>query len=102
VSRAGVTRLLIDYTGVTHEPLTAVGLFELVDGVAAFWPRDIRVASLVRPDQRRPDRFNILVARNRGIESLDFLNETEAVEWLIHAGPQHPQGEGPRGGAGTP
>jgi quercetin dioxygenase-like cupin family protein len=80
---AGLKRVMVDITAAVHEPLTQLHRYEFASGVAEFWPRDVKIAIVGRPDQLDPERFGMLVARNRGLLASSHASEAEALQWLI-------------------
>ncbi len=79
----GISNLLVDTTHWTgHGPPTVTeryhfaSLFTEVAGT-------VKVALVVRPEMTRPDKFEVTVARNRGMDGNVFDSEKEAMAWLL-------------------
>ena len=82
-----VTRLLVDVRLLTHRPITDIDRFHIADTLAAFWDRRIKLATVGRTDQIGPERFGILVAKNRGLYAWDCTSESEALNLLLGRSP---------------
>ena len=80
----GMRRLLIDTTKWTgHE---SPGTLERYQVAAAFTKAAhsaVKMAMVVRPEMMDPDKFEFIVARNRGLVGNVFVSEAEAVAWLL-------------------
>jgi hypothetical protein len=79
-----VPRLLVDTTKLTGVGTpTVVDRFEYVER----WARDargsVKVVVVARPEIIDPERFGVVVARNRGFWAHVFTAESEALDWLL-------------------
>ena len=86
---AGLRRVLVDGTGVEglHAPET-FARYQLGEAVAAVSGAGMWCAVVVRPELIDPDRFGVLVARNRGAYCNVFGSLAEAEAWLAQPSPQ--------------
>ena len=79
-------KLLVDTTGWTgHE---SPGTFERFRVAAAFTiaaRSAVKVAMVVRPEMMDPEKFEVVVATNRGLNGNVFASEPEALAWLLGA-----------------
>ena len=80
-----MTRLLVNTTGLSHKPLTTVERFQWGSGLAGFWDRGIKLAMVGRPDQFDSERFGKLVALNRALHYGSYIDEADALQWLLKA-----------------
>ncbi|HLX72010.1 MAG TPA: hypothetical protein VKV04_20535 [Verrucomicrobiae bacterium] len=79
----GMRNLLVDTTNWTgHGPPSVTDRFRfaLLFVKAAM---TLKVALVVRPEMMRPDKFEVTVAKNRGMLGNVFDSETEALAWLL-------------------
>ena len=80
----GVRRLLIDTTRWTgHE---SPGTLERYDVAAAFAQAagsGLKIAMVVRPEMMDPNKFEVMVAKNRGMTGNVFDSEKDALIWLL-------------------
>jgi len=83
-SRAqGIRNLLVDTTHWTgHGPPTVTERFRFAS-VFAKAAKALKVALVVRPEMTRPDKFEVTVATNRGMDGNVFDSEKEALAWLL-------------------
>ena len=80
----GISRLLIDVTQTSgYDPLSTWDRFELGDELARHAVCAIAVAFVARPESVDPQRFAMVVARNRGLYADVFTSEPVALEWLL-------------------
>jgi hypothetical protein len=83
-----VDRFLVDATGLTGFPSP--------NHWQRFWmatewadiTRGLRLAVVAREELIDPDRFGVVVARNRALLANVFTSEEEAVAWLLDPQPQ--------------
>ena len=81
LSSEGWTRLLVNACAV--EPLSVREDFEFTsDHAMQFDPR-IRTAIIHSADEAERFRFIENVATNRGVQMRAFLEESEALDWLL-------------------
>jgi hypothetical protein len=79
----GVRNLLVDTTNWTgHGPPTVTERFFFASAFAKV-AGTLKVALLVRPEMMRPDKFEVTVATNRGLDGNVFASESEALVWLL-------------------
>ena len=80
----GIQRLLIDLRNLTGlgSPGT-VERFTLGEQMARAAMAAVKVVVVARPEILDPDRFGVVVARNRGLFSNAFDSEEEALKWLL-------------------
>jgi hypothetical protein len=82
----GMRKLLIDTTKWTgHE---SPGTLDRYQWAAAFSEAAfaaVKVAMVVRPELMDPEKFEVTVARNRGLRGDVFASEKEALAWLLEA-----------------
>lgn len=81
--KQGITRLLIDSTGLTgFDPPTTLERFTLGGQIARAAQGSVKVALVVPAVMIDPKKFGLTVARNRGMVGDVFTSEAEALEWL--------------------
>ena len=76
--------LLIDTTGWTGH--TSPGTLERYNVAQAFAEAarsQVKMAMVVRPEMMDPDKFEVTVARNRGLFGNVFSSEKDALAWLL-------------------
>jgi hypothetical protein len=79
-----VTRLLVDITALTgFEPPSLSERYEMVVQWADAARGQIKLAMLSRPEMIDPQRFDVTVARNRGMHANIVASEAEALAWLL-------------------
>jgi len=82
----GIRHLLIDVTNWTgHASPTAAERFDMAEAFTAAAGPTVKVAMVVRPELMDPDKFEVTVARNRGMVGNVFDSEKEALEWLLRS-----------------
>jgi hypothetical protein len=75
-------KLLIDTTGYNVKA-SAIDRFQLGERLQVFARHRIKVAFVCRPEQIDPQKFGMLVARNRGATVETFTDFQDAEEWLL-------------------
>ena len=80
--RANEDKLLIDTTGFDVKVSTA-DRFLLGERLGIFARYKIKVAFVCTPEQVDPQKFGMLVARNRGVSVDTFTDYHAAVNWLL-------------------
>jgi len=75
-------KLLIDTTEYDVK-VSAFDRFLFGERLQAFARHRIKVAFVCRPEQPDPEKFGILVARNRGVCVDGFTDLCAAEEWLL-------------------
>jgi hypothetical protein len=80
----GIRRLLIDTTKLTgFEPVGTAERFKIGERLADEAMAAVKIVIVVRPELFDPERFGVLVARNRGLVLNVFSSEAEALTWLL-------------------
>lgn len=81
-------KLLIDLRA-TPKKIPIMDLYELcIYLVSKFGALDIKIAVIASPDAVYPDRFGENVVRNRGLDLIRFVENTqEAIDWLFASEP---------------
>ena len=80
--RTNNDRLIIDTTGLKVKISTA-DRFILGERLGIFARNKIKVAFVSAPEQMDPEKFAVLVARNRGVSVESFTDFQAAEEWLL-------------------
>ena len=79
-----VRNLLIDTTGWTgHQSPETLERYQFAQAFAAAARSEVRLAMVVRPEMMDPDKFEVTVARNRGLAGNVFDSEKDALAWLL-------------------
>jgi len=80
----GVRKLLIDTTNWTgHKSPDTWERFTWAEAFAEAARSTVKLVFLVRPEMMDPDKFEVTVARNRGLIGNVFDSEKDAVAWLL-------------------
>jgi hypothetical protein len=81
-----IRRLLLDSTGLTGlgSP-TDSDRYYMAERFAPAAMGVVKVVIVARQDFIDPERFGMLVARNRGLRGNVFATEVEALEWLLNS-----------------
>src|SRR6185295_15338184 len=80
----GLRKLLIDTTNWTgHESPTTLERFTVAEAFTAAARSAVKLAMVVRPEMMDPDKFEVTVARNRGLAGNVFDSEKDALAWLL-------------------
>jgi|SRR6476619_6607254 len=80
----GVHRLLIDTTHwIGHESPGTLERYEVASAFAKAAGPSLKLAMVVRPEMMDPDKFEVLVAKNRGLTGNVFDSEKDALTWLL-------------------
>jgi hypothetical protein len=76
--------LLIDATNWTgHARPGTLERFTWAEAFAEAARSTVKLAMVVRSEMMDPDKFEVTVARNRGLTGNVFDSETEALAWLL-------------------
>jgi hypothetical protein len=76
--------LLIDTTGWTgHKSPDTVERFSVAEAFVEAARCEVKMAMVVRPEMMDPDKFEAMVARNRGLVGNVFDSEKDALAWLL-------------------
>ena len=80
----GMRNLLIDTTNWTgHQSPTTIERFKWAEAFTAAAHSALKLAMVVRPEMMDPDKFEVAVARNRGLNGNVFDSEKDALAWLL-------------------
>jgi hypothetical protein len=81
----GMHKLLIDTTNWTgHASPTALERFTVAEAFTeAAAGSAMKLAMVVRPELMDPNKFEVTVARNRGLMGNVFDSEKDALAWLL-------------------
>jgi hypothetical protein len=80
----GIRNLLIDATHWTGHPNpTTIERFDWAEAFAKAALTKLKVAMVVRPELMDPEKFEVTVARNRGLFGNVFDSEKDALAWLL-------------------
>src|SRR5258706_25686 len=80
----GIRHLLIDATNWTgHKSPDTWERFTWAQAFAAAARSTVKLAMVVRPEMMDPDKFEVTVARNRGLLGNVFDSEKDALAWLL-------------------
>ena len=80
--RTNNDRLIIDTTGFEVK-ISTTDRFILGERLGIFARNKIKVAFVSRPEQIDPQKFTLLVARNRGVTVETFTDFHSAEDWLL-------------------
>ena len=79
-----IRNLLIDTTNWTgHKSPGTLERFNWAQAFAEAARSVVKVALVVRPEMMDPDKFEVTVARNRGLTGNVFDSEKDALAWLL-------------------
>jgi len=77
-------KLLIDTTNWTGHPRPdTLERFTWAEAFAKAARSTVKLAMVVRPEMMDPDKFEVTVARNRGMIGNVFDSEKDALAWLL-------------------
>ena len=80
----GIPKLLIDTTKWTgHESPDTLERYQWAAAFTKAARSAVKVAKVVRPEMMDPDKFEVTVARNRGLVGNVFDSEKQALAWLL-------------------
>jgi 2,4-dienoyl-CoA reductase-like NADH-dependent reductase (Old Yellow Enzyme family) len=80
----GMRKLLIDTTTWTgHESPGTLERYQVAAAFTRAAHSAVKMAMVVRPEMMDPQKFEVIVARNRGLVGNVFDSETEALAWLL-------------------
>ena len=80
----GIRKLLIDTTGWTgHQSPDTLERFTVVQACAEAARSAVKLAMVVRPEMMDPEKFEVTVAKNRGLVGNVFDSEKDALAWLL-------------------
>ena len=76
--------LLIDTTGWTgHQSPNTLERYYVAQAFAEAACCEVKVAMVVRPEMMDPDKFEVMVAKNRWMVGNVFDSEKDALAWLL-------------------
>lgn len=79
-----IEKLLIDSTGLPEcRPPGISEQYLLVEKITADAQSLVTIAHVASPDWIRFGKFGLMVAKNRGLNVMNFHSETEALKWLL-------------------
>jgi hypothetical protein len=79
-----IEKLLIDSRGLPDfRPPAMAEQYNLVERIAADAQSLVTIAHVASPDWIRFGKFGLVVARNRGLDVMNFSSEAEALQWLL-------------------
>jgi hypothetical protein len=80
----GIRNLLIDTTRWTgHKSPDTLERYNVAQAFAEAARSAVKLAMVVRPEMMDPDKFEVTVAKNRGLAGNVFDSEKEALAWLL-------------------
>ena len=80
----GMRKLLIDTTKWTgHASPDTLDRYQWASAFSEAARSAVKVAMVVRPELMDPEKFEVTVARNRGLRGNVFDSEKEALAWLL-------------------
>ena len=82
--KQGARRLLVDTTGWTgHKSPDMLQRYEVASTFAQAAGSTVRLAMVVRPEMMDAEKFEVMVAKNRGLTGNVFDSEKAALAWLL-------------------
>lgn len=82
-SSLGLGELMLSGLGFTgYSPPNILDRYQYAATLANVGAGNMRVAQVLPTDILDPQRFGVLVANNRGLETRAFTSEAEALAWL--------------------
>ena len=85
--RQKIRKLLIISTGVSgFHPPGISERYNLFEHIASDAASMVRIAHVASAEWVRSGKFDIMVAKNRGLEAENFHAESAALEWLLQPG----------------
>ena len=80
----GMRNLLIDTTRWTgHANPSTVERFKVAEAFAEAARSAVKLAMVARPELMDPNKFEVMVGRNRGLIGNIFDSEKDALTWLL-------------------
>jgi hypothetical protein len=77
-------KLLVDTTGWTgHASPDTFERFSVAQAFAQAARSAVKLAMVVRPEMMDPDKFEVMVAKNRWLVGDVFDSEKDALAWLL-------------------
>ena len=82
--KQGLRKLLIDTTKWTgHASPDTLERYTVAAAFAKAASSAMKLAMVVRPEMMDPDKFEVMVATNRGMNGNVFASEKDALAWLL-------------------
>jgi hypothetical protein len=82
--RQRIKKLLIDSRGLPEfRPPEMAEQYALAERIAADAQALVTIAHVASLDWIRFGKFGLIVAKNRGLDVMNFRSETEALKWLL-------------------
>lgn len=79
-----ISKLLIDTTKWTgHESPDTLERYTVASEFAKVASSTVKLAMIVRPEMMDPEKFEVTVAKNRGMIGNVFDSERDALAWLL-------------------
>ena len=79
-----IEKLLIDSTGLPEfRPPGMSEQYNIAERIAADAQSLVTIAHVASPDWIRFGKFGLIVAKNRGLDVMNFRSEEEALKWLL-------------------
>ena len=76
--------LLLDTRGLTgFDPPEIFERYKLSERLANEGRAAVKVVLLAKPEMIHPEKFGVMVARNRGLHTNIFATEEESLAWLL-------------------
>jgi hypothetical protein len=76
--------LLLDTRGLTgFDPPEIFERYRLAERLASEGKSAVKVVVVARPEMIHPEKFGMIVARNRGLLANVFATEAESLAWLL-------------------
>ena len=80
-----ISKLLIDTTQWTgHESPDTLERYNVASEFAKVASSTVKLAMIVRPEMMDPEKFEVTVAKNRGMMGNVFDSEEDALAWLLN------------------
>jgi len=80
----GIQKLLIDTTQWTgHGSPSTLDRYHLASAFTEASGRTVKMSMVVRPELMDPEKFEVVVATNRGLSGNVFDSEKAALDWLL-------------------
>jgi hypothetical protein len=79
-----IEKLLIDSTGVSGlQPPGMAERYNFVERIASDAKSSVKIAHVASPEWVRSGKFDVMVAKNRGLDVKLFHSGATALEWLL-------------------
>ena len=82
--REKIKKLLIDSTGLPEfQPPVVAERYNLAERIASDAASLVKIAHVANPKWVRSGKFALTVAKNRGLDAMNFGSPATALEWLM-------------------